>query len=66
MNASADNELILDILHIAEGAKVVTSTSWQVASEIDVKSNASLIADNGVISFVGGANQWIKNASTHT
>lgn len=66
VNASADNELIFDKLHIAEGAKVVTSTSWQVASEIDVKSNASLIADNGVISFVGGANQWIKNASTHT
>lgn len=68
VNASPEANVVFDKLHIAEGAKVVTSTSWQVASEIDVKSNASLIADNGVISFVNAvpAEKWIKNASTHT
>jgi hypothetical protein len=66
VNTKNPNDLVFYNLQITTGSNVITSNSWQVSKEIDVKSNASLIADNGDISFVGSTPMYIKNASSHT
>jgi len=68
VNTQTDADLVFWAAEFAHGTKVVTSNNWQVSSEIDVKANASLIADNGTIAFVNPApaTKWIKNSSTQT
>ncbi len=55
-------------LAVAPGASVATSSSFSINGDIDVQTNASLVADNGTITFPGQAPtpSLIKNASDHT
>lgn len=66
VNTQTTTDLVFYNLQVAAGSKVVTSNSLNVAKEIDVKVNASLIAENGTIQMIGTSPLYIKNASTHT
>jgi hypothetical protein len=65
INTSNDGDLAFYNLEIAGGSNVVTSNNWEISGNIDVKANASLIAENGEIDLTGTAKE-IMNASTQT
>lgn len=74
INTAGAEDLLFNNLAVATGSSVLTSSSFYVKGDIDVKTNASLIADNGTISFPSTAAvatnnptpSYIKNASNHT
>lgn len=74
VNTAGAEDLLFNNLAVATGSSVLTSSSFYVKGDIDVKTNASLIADNGTISFPSTAvvatnnptPSYIKNASNRT
>jgi len=68
VNSQDADDLVFYVLEVAAGSGVKTSSDFQISHQIDVKQNASLIADYGTISFVDATYpiKWIKNASTQT
>ena len=68
VNTKSASNLTFYNLQTVSGSNISTSNDWQVRSEMDIKSNASLKADNGTITFVNVSpvNKYIKNESTHT
>lgn len=55
-------------LAVAPNASVKTSSSFQIAGDIDVQQNATFVADNGTIDMIVGpaTPSNIKNVSDHT
>jgi hypothetical protein len=65
INTSNNDDLVFYNLEIAGGSNLVTSNDWQISGDVDVKANASLIAENGEIELTGTSKE-IMNASNQT